>query len=162
MPFGFRPGMRSALLSILLVIAVAPGYSQTPELRVKLKNGSTWQFPLESITKISFGTITGVNEGNRLQSLVKTFTLFQNYPNPFNPTTTIGYDLPKAGRVDVEIYDIQGRSVRRFEQEYQQAGFHQLSWDSRNQAGQIVATGLYFYRVQFEDHLLSKKMMLLK
>ena len=86
----------------------------------------------------------------------------QNYPNPFNPTTTIMYELPKAGMVDVKVYDINGRLVRSVLGEHQELGTHRLQWDSKNDAGASVASGVYFYQVRFDQSVLSRKMLFLK
>jgi uncharacterized delta-60 repeat protein len=101
-------------------------------------------------------------EGYEDQNQIRLFTLYQNYPNPFNPVTTIEYALPKDSRVEICIYDILGRKVRTLVDEYQLAGCRNVIWDSKNDEGAEVATGIYFLRIQAGDFVQSKKMLLVK
>ncbi len=89
------------------------------------------------------------------------FALYQNYPNPFNPETTIPFDLPQAGRVTVQIYNVLGQQVAKVIDQPLYAGFHSVNWD-----GFGISSGVYFYRIMvmqnhaviFED--LKKAVML--
>ncbi len=95
--------------------------------------------------------------------LPTSFALEQNYPNPFNPETSINYDLPKESVVTLQVYNVVGQKVRNlvFEQK-QKAGRYSLQWDGRDDGGQPVSTGLYFYRIKAGDFVNSHKMTLLK
>lgn len=75
------------------------------------------------------------------------FRLMQNYPNPFNPSTNIEYALPEPARVVLGVFDIAGRTVRSFGQEVQGAGNRTIVWDGKNDQGQIVASGVYFFNM---------------
>jgi len=75
------------------------------------------------------------------------FTVEQNFPNPFNPMTTVCYTIPEDAAVSIEIFNIRGHLVRRFEKGRQRAGQHTLQWDGRDHGGQAVSSGTYFYRV---------------
>ena len=90
------------------------------------------------------------------------FALKQNYPNPFNPVTTIHYDLPKDAMVKVMIYDILGREVKSLVRDVKQAGYHTITWDSKDTNGNPVSAGVYFYQIQSKDFVKTKKMILLK
>ena len=90
------------------------------------------------------------------------YSLAQNHPNPFNPQTTIRYTLPKASHVELVVYDVLGRQVRRLVQGVQPAGYHTVVWNGRNSHGQMVASGLYFYRIASGSFSETKKMVLLK
>ncbi len=102
-----------------------------------------------------------------VDELPTSFALAQNYPNPFNPTTIIKYDLPVDSRVTLKIFNILGQVVRTLSDEVQLAGYKSVQWDSRNNFGNNVSTGVYFYRVDavgtngrsFNE---VKKMLLLK
>ena len=89
-------------------------------------------------------------------------TLRQNRPNPFNPSTRISFFLPSAGEVRLEIYDVQGRFVRRLVEGPFGAGDHEVSWDGLDRAGRPVDSGVYFYRLQYGKEQISRKMVLLR
>jgi hypothetical protein len=92
------------------------------------------------------------------------FALDQNYPNPFNPTTTIKYSLREAVDVKLEIYNVMGQKVATLVNNERQApGNYQLIWDSTNDYGARVATGIYFYRLIAGDKFVkTNKMLLIK
>ncbi|MCX6136916.1 MAG: T9SS type A sorting domain-containing protein [Ignavibacteriales bacterium] len=91
-----------------------------------------------------------------------TFELTQNYPNPFNPSTQIGFALPKASNVRVNIYDITGKLVRSLVDESMAAGKYTATWDGMNHAGQQVTSGVYIYRIEAGSFSATKKMLMLK
>lgn len=90
------------------------------------------------------------------------FSIAQNYPNPFNPTTTIEYALPKGTWVRITIYNLLGRKVRTLVDAYQAAGHKRIIWDSKNDEGEEVASGIYFYQIKAGDFTQSKKMVIPK
>ena len=101
-------------------------------------------------------------EGAAGTTIPKAYSLDQNAPNPFNPNTTIRYGLPKTSFVDLVIYDMLGREVRRLVQEALPAGYHTVVWDGRNSHGLEVASGVYFYQIRSDDFREMKKMTLIK
>lgn len=76
--------------------------------------------------------------------------LLPNVPNPFNPTTSIRYSLPTAGAVDLTVFSQSGRLVRTLASGTETAGTHTTVWDGRDNAGRDVASGVYFYRLEFD------------
>ncbi len=85
------------------------------------------------------------------------------HPNPFNPTTTIAFELPRAVEVSLEIFDLQGRLVRRLLDENPHAsGSHQQVWDGHDSGGQVTASGVYFYKFTAGDQNRVGKLTLLK
>lgn len=86
----------------------------------------------------------GIAEGDNLPT---EFALKPNYPNPFNPSTTIAYQLPRASRVQVEIYDLLGQRVRTLVSGARAPGRYQVRWDGTNQLGRPVGSGIYIYRL---------------
>jgi len=90
------------------------------------------------------------------------YALAQNYPNPFNPTTQIKYSIPKGGVVELIIYDVLGREVRRLINTKLQAGKHIAIWNGKNSFGEHVGTGMYFYQLKAGTFLMTRKMILLK
>jgi hypothetical protein len=95
-------------------------------------------------------------------SLPKTFTLFQNQPNPFNPETRIAYYLPRDCHVRVIIYNILGQAVKTLFEGHQGAGLQTLIWNGRDDAGVELSSGVYLYRLQADDFIETRKMMLIK
>ncbi|MCK4428149.1 MAG: T9SS type A sorting domain-containing protein, partial [candidate division Zixibacteria bacterium] len=92
----------------------------------------------------------------------KQFSLEQNYPNPFNPACNIEYALPTDCQVTLSIYNILGQKVRVLVDEYQSTGNKSVTWDGKDDQGQEVTSGVYFYRIQAGDFVQSKKMVLIK
>jgi hypothetical protein len=89
------------------------------------------------------------------------FALHQNHPNPFNIETVISFDLPSAEAVSVEIFNVAGRKVYSLRGHYA-AGRHDLLWDGTDNSGNVVASGVYYYRIAAGNHVASRKMVLLK
>jgi 5'-nucleotidase/UDP-sugar diphosphatase len=90
------------------------------------------------------------------------FELYQNFPNPFNPETQISYSLPEDGQVRLAIYNVLGQQVKVLVDEYQSAGTKTVVWDGRNQNGEQVSSGIYFYKLQAGEVVQTKKMSLMK
>jgi len=85
------------------------------------------------------------------------FALHQNYPNPFNPQTNISYSLPRAGNVTLKVFDILGREVMSIKNERESEGIHNVTFDATK-----LPSGVYFYRLQVEKFVETKRMVLLK
>ena len=87
-----------------------------------------------------------------------TYRLYNNYPNPFNPTTTIKYDLPKAGNVDIRIYNYLGQLVSTLVSGYQKAGRYHIIWNADS-----FASGVYLCRMTAGNSFMkTTKLLLLK
>jgi len=84
------------------------------------------------------------------------------YPNPFNPQITIAWELPAAGRLRLDIYDISGRRTRHLRDEMSAAGPGQFQWDGRNDNGRVAAAGVYYLRMSWGNQRLTKKLILIK
>ena len=113
------------------------------------------------LLKAALTAITGVERINN-EVTPATFELTQNYPNPFNPSTQIGFALPKASNVRVNIYDITGKLVRALVNESYAAGKYTATWDGQNLNGQQVTSGVYIYRIEAGSFTATKKMLMLK
>jgi hypothetical protein len=90
------------------------------------------------------------------------YALGQNFPNPFNPSTTLLYSLKNAGHVQLNIYNVLGQNVRTLVDEYQAAKDYSVIWDGHDDAGNEVASGVYFYRIKSGEFTDIKKMVLMK
>lgn len=122
--------------------------------------------------------VTGIDEmhdllflfDNRLTSLhdsdavpIDNFELSGNYPNPFNPFTNIRFVLPDNARIDLEVYDIQGRKVRTLiDGEVWRGGTNIVPWNGTDDQGDVLASGVYFLRMSSNGISKSRKMMLIK
>jgi hypothetical protein len=89
--------------------------------------------------------------------------LHQNVPNPFNPSTTISYDVAApGGRVQLHVFDVRGKEIRTLVDAQQGPGPRSAHWDGRDDRGQHVASGLYFYRLQIGDATFTRKMTIVQ
>ncbi len=104
--------------------------------------------------------ITGISGDGT--ALPKQFFLAQNYPNPFNPTTVISYGLPKNADVKIDVFNLLGQRVLTLVDGRQQAGFKSVIWDGKDGAGNAVASGVYFYKIDAGSFKDSRKMIMLK
>lgn len=84
----------------------------------------------------------------------------QNFPNPFGPSTTIGFRLPERSDVLLRIYDAAGRLVRTLMNAAAAPGAHTVTWDGRNDGGEAVESGVYFYRFEVDNLVETRKMIL--
>jgi hypothetical protein len=92
----------------------------------------------------------------------KDYELSQNFPNPFNPETSIRFGVPAPGHVDLVVINALGQRVRQVVNSDYGAGWYTAVWDGRNESGEQVASGVYFYRLTAGDYSSSRKMLLLK
>ena len=91
------------------------------------------------------------------------FLLYNAYPNPFNPSTTIGYELPYAMSISLNVYDISGRLVRKLDNGFKNLGIHYVIWDGKDNFGNTVSNGLYVYRLDSDaDISISNKIIIMK
>ena len=108
------------------------------------------------------------NLENLLASLIpKETALLANYPNPFNPETWIPYQLAEPAEVTLTIYDMNGHLIRRLAVGHQAAGIYRsrnraIYWDGRNQLGEPLASGLYFYTLTAGEFTATRRMLILK
>ncbi len=126
---------------------------------------------------ITVSLVAGVDEDDQ-NSGIEAFELCQNYPNPFNPTTSIRYSISSrqtkaadGGRrtadnlnahTTLRIYNILGQKVRTLVDEPKMAGNYQVVWDGKDEKGEEVSSGIYFYVLETGDFRETKKMTLLK
>ncbi|MGB2696624.1 MAG: FlgD immunoglobulin-like domain containing protein [Candidatus Zixiibacteriota bacterium] len=107
------------------------------------------------------GTGDGVTDSGS-DGLILESKLHQNYPNPFNPNTTIEYCVQDPAKVTISVYNVLGQKVKTLVDEEKLRGDYTINWDGKNDAGNQVASGVYFYQVKVGDYTSSKKMLLLK
>ena len=111
---------------------------------------------------LSFTSLGTTMENIGSDPIPKIFSLHQNYPNPFNPVTSLRYDLPKDGLVNITIYDMMGRQVKELVNSSQTAGYKSIQWNATNNRNEPVSAGLYLYTIQSGKFIQTRKMVLLK
>lgn len=86
-----------------------------------------------------------------------------NYPNPFNPETTIKFSIRNDANVEISIYNIKGQRVKNLVQQDMEKGEHQIVWEGKNEEGQTVSSGVYFYKLLVDGKAEDmRKCLLLK
>jgi len=88
--------------------------------------------------------------------------LDQNYPNPFNPITKIKFHIEQQQHVNLEIFEVTGKLIRKLIDNNMNAGSHELFWDGRDGKGNAVHSGIYFYSLRSGKEHITKKMTLLR
>jgi hypothetical protein len=107
-----------------------------------------------SITLDTISIITSISNGSEVPSQ---YILYQNYPNPFNPSSTIRFDIPENSNVKLRIFDMLGREVHTMVNEYMAAGSYQAVWNASR-----YPSGVYFYSLEAEGFIQTKRMVLVK
>ena len=160
----------------LIAVAQHLGDSTTgdaPSIRlthsVSLETTQAWIDMAYAADDGSLAFQLGIANLRRLLTMMRpdTTALLGNYPNPFNPETWIPYQLAHAADVALTIYDIKGVLVRRLDLGYQMAGYYAdrtkaAYWNGRNNLGESVGSGVYFYQLRAEDFSAIRKMVILK
>jgi hypothetical protein len=106
------------------------------------------------------GDPTPVEESE--MSIPEGLELNQNYPNPFNSGTTIEFNLPQSGFVELKIYNLLGELICIPLQNHLLAGDHTINWNGKDATGNICPTGVYFYQINSDGYSETKRMILLK
>jgi hypothetical protein len=149
LPNGIRRIEQRSLINGTLVTSVTDTDGVWP-------SGAHTVNPSGGTTEIVF---TGTDTGIRGTSTIpKEFSLLQNYPNPFNPQTTISYSLPQTSTVTLKVYDLMGREIATLIQNERKApGNYEISFNALN-----LSSGVYFYKLQTQSYVQTKRMILLK
>jgi len=112
----------------------------------------------ENIWYVAYDSIKGViTNAVGVEEAPAGFAVAQNSPNPFNPTTTISFNIPEAGGVSVDVFNIAGQKVTTLANEFASAGSHSVVWDASG-----FSAGVYFYTVKAGDYSKTMKMTLIK
>lgn len=93
---------------------------------------------------------------------IKESHLYPNFPNPFNPVTSIQFTLSETSEMAITIFDINGRQVRKLIQGTVVSGLHSLEWNGRDEQGNILPSGIYFYQLKTSEWTETKRMILIK
>jgi hypothetical protein len=137
------------------------GGSGDPTQGTSIYSGSYWH--VSAMTTGSFreslpsGASKSVNRDNIKNELPQEFSLDQNYPNPFNPTTQISYSLNQRNSVSLKVFDIQGRLIRTLVNETKSPGKYSVTFNASD-----LSSGIYFYRLESNGQIITKKLTLIK
>ena len=130
-------------------------YSQTLQTGKMHFNPQDHVEPLSSTSSVlSMEDLTTV--------IINDFVLLQNFPNPFNSITSISFQLQAESSISITIYDFMGNVVKDLFSGIESSGYKSINWDATNNNGDLVSTGMYFYRLQVGDASEVKRMMYLK
>ena len=146
------------ITALLAADGVTPTRIGQAYQRAALRNREDLRFTDAKMEKESEG---------RNAAVPSELTLSPNYPNPFSLATAgivthIPYALPKAGAVELRVYDLLGRLTRQVTRGQQNAGWHQATWDGRDESGIPVRSGMYFLVLQAGEQKLTRKLMVAK
>jgi hypothetical protein len=161
-PPTINSGSFHVMLSYLPTSPGAPGiggdYTAPIDMRSAFFTTTSGWTAMTNVDLIVRAFITGqpqsVGDEN---TLPREFALRQNYPNPFNPVTKIGFELPTRSFVSLKVFDVLGREVANLVNEEKEPGKYTTAWDGRN-----AASGMYFYRLEADNFVSVKKLLLLK
>ena len=141
-------------------VALDPNIStdsyETVEVMIADHDGNEKVYDLEALQELGLyqqmAVVNNLTVSTDNQTLgPKVFAVHQNYPNPFNPITTLRYDLPEDGLVDITVYDMLGNVVSNLINTNQSSGYKSVQWNATNNQGEPVSAGVYLYRIQAGD-----------
>ncbi len=115
---------------------------------------------LPLVFDISISTDVGTQIDNR--SIIDFPKLYSNYPNPFNSNTLIKLYLPYIVDMELYIIDIQGRIIKKLDQQKKSNGIHTINWDGKNDSGLNMSSGVYFILLRADNTSFKKKIILMK
>jgi len=163
--YDFTTGIIPGSGAILQVDAQFSQNITNPELILMFESASTGDMNAGPIFSIDsgFGQFIGTNlTSNKEIVYPLEFALHPNYPNPFNPSTMITYDLENKANVRLDIYDLMGRKISNIINKKQPAGRHMVMWHGSDSFNNTVSAGVYIYRLQVDNHVFNRKMILMK
>lgn len=146
------------------------GAEGTPETMQYPKDGETVQVMVNG--QRSYPDVVWGASGDRVNvsmrfstsdyTLPSAYKLSQNYPNPFNPTTNISFSLEQTEKVQLVVFNLLGQKIATLANQVFGAGEHTIEWNGRDDAGQPVTSGVYFYRLDTPGYSQTRKMVLTK
>ncbi len=149
----WTPGDPNALTTDLIIAYLTEGLYLNAHTQQYPQGEIRGQISTNGVLKPEDPTDIDDSEAN---GAVTGFALLQNQPNPFNRATRIAYALPRSARVTIEVYNIAGQKIQTLVDQPMAAGQHETAWDGKNDAGQAVSNGLYFYRLKADAVFTSE------
>jgi hypothetical protein len=134
------------------------GGERDTKLKTYSTTDDTWQDPrLMRPAKMIAATAGELMDVREKASRAPDFALCQNYPNPFNPDTEILFSIPNPQKVKLTVFDARGRKIRILADDFRSAGRHSVTFRADG-----LASGVYLYRLETSDRIVTKKMLLMK
>ncbi|HEU4726130.1 MAG TPA: FlgD immunoglobulin-like domain containing protein [Candidatus Eisenbacteria bacterium] len=156
----FRQALSGSGVAVYLGVPPASGVRMALDRdRDGFKNRYERSLGSDPADPASVPYVTAVEESRSPRQVTR---LGQNAPNPFNPATVIPYEVGRAARVRLQVFDVRGRLVRTLVDASQRPGRYDARWDGRDAGGRGVASGRYYYRLRVGNSSLSRGMLLLK
>jgi len=148
-------------------ITTISDFAEGKEIRMFFKaadlNGTVAFHPYNAPDSFFTFSDIGVLVEPGIPKIPETFSLAQNYPNPFNPSTSIEYKLPVFSQVSLTIYNLLGQKIRSLlSQTRKPAGRQEVTWDGKDDSGNQVAAGVYFYQLKAGNFSIVKKMIIVR
>jgi hypothetical protein len=124
--------------------------------------GLEWMFGVGSIPSLCVNPCTTVDAPDVTGLDAGSTRLYQNSPNPFNPRTVLRFSLAQTGQAELSIYDVNGRLVKTLVSGQTEAGLHEVVWDGTDEAGNAVASGVFWSQLSTDGFKSNKKMVVLR
>ncbi|MCK4353176.1 T9SS type A sorting domain-containing protein [candidate division WOR-3 bacterium] len=119
-------------------------------------------FDLDMTNDVLADTFISVGVEETTPELPTHFSLAQNQPNPFSKTTVVSFQCPAVSDISLRIYDVTGKLVKTLVDEKRKPGSYKVNWNGTNNSGEMVANGVYFYKLQADNFTRTRKLILLK
>jgi len=156
---GTSPNMKTGILA-MLQFNVNQGIANN-ETKVELdKLRLNEETVTQQVATATLSLLTDVEQ--HISEIPFEYALNQNYPNPFNPATEINYQLPRNDHVELIVYNPLGQKIRTLVCKNQKTGSYSVQWDGKNEMGEKVPSGVYFYRLQAGEFEKVRKLTLLR
>jgi photosystem II stability/assembly factor-like uncharacterized protein len=151
--------------SVFSTSIVHSAVTDTTDVLRALANNTHYYWKVRAHNATGWGPISAVGHFQRILTGIDAttsgvpgdWTLLQNYPNPFNPTTDISFGVPQKGKVVVVVYNILGESVAELANSVFEPGYHVVRFD-----GSVLPSGVYFYRMQAEGFVQTRKLIMVR
>lgn len=159
-PFTMMPGETYEVVFAAIAGEAPDRLSAVADLQIE---ADQIEFLFDNYIDYAMGldTVITLSVGDR-RARPDQFALHQNYPNPFNPSTMIEFELNNSGPVSLAVYNLLGQKVRVLVSGNRSAGTHRVLWDGDDEHGNLVASGVYFYRLEFGGTSKTEKMVLIR
>ena len=132
----------------------------------QVENGKTYFYRLIQVDisgkKTEFEPVSVNLELNKDEEKLDSYILFQNYPNPFNSQTQISFQVPKYSYISLKVFDLQGKKIVTLTETMYESGNYRINWNGKDNFGNPVSSGIYFYQLNTKELFYTKKLILIR